>query len=201
MLIMLKISNQKVEKLKKKFNSAKPYSHLVLENFLDEKDAKVLAQALRKEDFKEKDSDLFHLWQTDDLSTTKNKDLKEMHSLVTSKEFADFMKKITGINVRPGVLDFAGSLYKDTNYLLCHDDRVEDRKIAYIYYLSEDFKEKEGGALVLFDDKKGKPGKIIKRYSPKWNSLALFAVSTKSWHAVEEVIGKKDRYAIGGWLR
>lgn len=198
---MINLNLKDIELLRKKFTEAKPYPHLVIENFLSEKDAERLAKAIRKEDFKEKDSDLFHLWQTSDLLETKDRDLKEMHSFVVSKEFSDFMKKITGLNVKPGVLDFAGSLYKDTNYLLCHDDRVEDRKIAYIYYLSEDFKEKEGGALALFDDNKGKPGKIVKKYSPKWNSLALFAVSTKSWHSVEEVIGKKDRYAIGGWLR
>ncbi|HVY01236.1 MAG TPA: 2OG-Fe(II) oxygenase family protein [Candidatus Nanoarchaeia archaeon] len=198
---MFDISKHDTKKLNKKFTEARPYPHLVIENFLDEKDAQRLAKAIRKEEFKEKDSDLFHLWQTSDLAQTKNKDLKEMHSFVVSKEFADFMKDVSGLNVKPGVLDFAGSLYKDTNYLLCHDDKVEDRKIAYILYLSDDFKEKEGGALVIFDDDNGKPGKPVKKYSPKWNSLAMFAVSNKSWHSVDEVIGKKDRYAIGGWLK
>lgn len=198
---MFSINEQNIAKLKKDFSEAKPYPHVLIENFLPEKDAKALARALRNEPFKEKDSDLFHLWQTVDLENAKQPLLKQMHEFVSSKDFATFMKEVTGLNVKAGVLDFAGSLYKDTNYLLCHDDKVEDRKIAYIYYLSEDFNESEGGALSLFTDDNGKPGKVVKRFYPKWNSLVAFEVSSKSWHAVEEVIGKKDRYALGGWLR
>lgn len=198
---MISIPSHNLDSLRKKFLSAKPYPHVLIENFLSEKDAKALAAALKKEPFKEKDSDLFHLWQTADLEQAEQPLLKEMHSFVSSQDFATFMEGLTGMKLKAGVLDFAGSLYKDTNYLLCHDDRVEDRKLAYIYYLSDDFKENEGGALALFEDDDGKPGKVAKRFSPKWNSLMVFAVSTKSWHSVEEVIGKKDRYALGGWLR
>lgn len=34
--------------------------------------------------------------------------------------------------------------------LLCHDDELEGRRIAYIYYLVDDWTEADGGALDLF---------------------------------------------------
>jgi prolyl 3-hydroxylase /prolyl 3,4-dihydroxylase len=198
---MFNMQKQDLRKLNEKFKKSKPFPHVLIENFLSESDAKKLQIALKKEPFTEKDSDLFHLSQTNDLETAQRPELKDFYEFVKSQEFADFMRKLTGILVEPSALDVAGSLYKNTNYLLCHDDKVEDRKVAYIYYLSEDFDEKDGGALALLEDVKGKPGKVAKRYYPQWNNLMVFAVSNKSWHAVEEVIGKKDRYAIGGWLR
>lgn len=184
----------------KQFESNRPFPHLLIENFLSEEKAEKLLKALKKEEFEEKDSDLFQFRQTQDLHYSENKEIKEFVNMLESKEFSDKIKNITGINVKKGAFDLAGSLYIDTDYLLCHDDELEGRKIAYIYYLSEDFSEKDGGALALLEDNDGKPGKTSKRYYPKWNSLMIFEVSKKSWHEVEEVIGKKRRYAIGGWL-
>ena len=96
-------------------------------------------------------------------------------------------------------LDLFGSLYEDTDHLLCHDDLLEDRKIAYLFYLS-DLEEGDGGALQLYGDNDGNSSKVEKSYSPKFKGFAMFAVSGKSWHSVEEVVGDKKRYAIGGWM-
>jgi Rps23 Pro-64 3,4-dihydroxylase Tpa1-like proline 4-hydroxylase len=182
------------------FVGNKPFPHLLIENFLDKQKAEKLLLALKKEKFEEKDSDLFQFRQTKDLHFSKDKEIREFVNMLESKEFSNRIKSITGINVKEGAFDLSGSLYIDTDYLLCHDDELEGRKIAYIYYLCEDFSEKDGGALALLEDENGKPGKVSRRYFPKWNSLMIFEVSKKSWHEVEEVIGKKKRYAIGGWL-
>ena len=40
-----------------------------------------------------------------------------------------------------------------TDFLLCHDDKVEDRQIAFIYYLvPEDWTQDDGGRLDLFNN-------------------------------------------------
>lgn len=36
------------------------------------------------------------------------------------------------------------------DYLLCHDDELDSRRIAFIWYLSDDWKEDYGGTLDLF---------------------------------------------------
>lgn len=183
-----------------KFGKAKPFPHIVIRNFLNEAVAERLLGELKQEKFTFKDSDLFQLNQTDDLKFTKSRLLKEFYDYARSKEFAKIMSQITGLKLSPGALDLAGSLYKSGNYLLCHDDRVEDRKLAYIIYLSKGFEEKDGARFVLFDNKKGKPNTEVKKYIPEWNSLLIFEVSDISFHSVEENFSDKDRYAIGGWL-
>ena len=94
----------------------------------------------------------------------------------------------------------AGTLYESGDFLLCHDDKLEGRKIAYVFYLTENFKEKDGGSFVLFNSANGKPGEVAQKHLPLFNHLLLFSVSRKSFHEVEENLSDKKRYAIGGWL-
>ncbi|HLC32150.1 MAG TPA: 2OG-Fe(II) oxygenase family protein [Candidatus Nanoarchaeia archaeon] len=185
-------------KLRKAFGSSKPFPHVLITDLLVGGRARELAVALQKLEFEEKESDLFHLWQTIDFSSLRKGVLKDFYDFMRGKAFLDFMGKITGMQFS-GEIDMAGSLYRDTNFLLCHDDQLEGRKLAFIYYVSEDFSLADGGSLDLFGDKQGHPGGLIKRYPPLFNSLLIFKVSPKSWHAVSEVIGR-ERYAIGGWL-
>ena len=45
-----------------------------------------------------------------------------------------------------------GAKYCTTDYLLCHDDELEGRRVAFIMYLvPEDWEENDGGLLELFD--------------------------------------------------
>ena len=44
-----------------------------------------------------------------------------------------------------------GSKYEYTDTLLCHDDELEGRRIAFILYLVPHWKKEDGGGLDLFD--------------------------------------------------
>ena len=168
---------KKKDKLKKQFNSAKPFPHIVLSDFFV--DLKKVKKELLKEKFTEYNSDLFQFLQTTDVRNTKNRTLNAFHSYFGSQEFITFIAKITGRKLNR--IDMSGFIYRDTDYLLPHDDRLEGRKIAYIINFS-DFTEKDGGGLQLF---KGK--KIVKSILPKFNSFILFEVSNTSLHQVEEI--------------
>lgn len=183
------------------FKRNTPFPHIVLPNFLLESRAEDLLRALKKEAFTHKESDLFSFNQTADFSSTQSSPLKLFYSLAASPAFAQTMNSLTGLSVLPGAVDLAGSLYEGGDYLLCHDDQVEDRKIAYILYLSHDFSERDGARFVLFNNARGKPTTEARSYLPVWNSLMIFAVNSLSFHAVEENCSSKKRYAIGGWLR
>jgi|SRR3989338_1055488 len=187
-----------IEDFRKRFIRGKPFRHIVISDFLENNDAKKVAEALKKEKFEEKDSDLFQFRQTGNLKFSRSAKIREFYEFMAS-DGRRFVSEISGIKLNGGV-DIAGSLYIDTDYLLCHDDRLQGRKIAYVFYLCKDFIEADGGALAFLEDLNGKPGKVRGRHFPKWNSLMLFEVSKKSWHEVEEVIGKKKRYALGGWI-
>lgn len=193
----MKINNW--NKFENSFAKAEPFPYLEIKNFLSDEKAKNILKALLKEKFYEKESDLFKFLQTDDLNFAKNKCLLEFRNFLCSKEFIDYMGKITNIKLKYGVVDISGSIYRNTDYLLCHDDRLEGRKIAYLFYLS-DFTLKEGGSLNLFSSKKGLPDKVIKKIFPKFNTFVFFEVSDLSFHEVEEVLTDKQRIAIGGWF-
>ena len=178
------------------FLSAKPFPHLQLKNILKREKFEKLRTALFQQEFTLKESDLFSLAQTGDFAGTNNKILKEFREFLL-KDFRIFMEEITGEKFSKKSMDLAGSLYNNTHHLLCHDDQLENRTIAFIYYCST-LTKKEGGALRLFDNKNSTPSKIVKDLRPYENSLAFFKVSTISFHDVEEVRNTR-RYAIGGW--
>jgi Rps23 Pro-64 3,4-dihydroxylase Tpa1-like proline 4-hydroxylase len=56
---------------------------------------------------------------------------------------------MTGIELNEKLALFYAE-YKTTDHLLCHDDELEGRRIAFILYLSPQWSEEDGGTLDLF---------------------------------------------------
>ncbi|MGK0208890.1 MAG: Rps23 Pro-64 3,4-dihydroxylase Tpa1-like proline 4-hydroxylase [Patescibacteria group bacterium] len=186
--------------VKKSYKKSEPFNHVVIEDFLTDELAKKLLAVIMKEKFIPKESDLFSMSQTDDLHFSSDEFVKKFNTDFLDWNFFAFISEITGIEFK-GTLSMAASKYSYTDRLLCHDDRLEGRKIAYILYLSEEFSTKDGGGFLMYDTReKGEAGSIAKKILPKFNSLLFFEVTEKSFHAVEENFSQKDRFAIGGWL-
>ena len=62
---------------------------------------------------------------------------------------------MTSIDLKSDKIDMTSSKYKQTDYLLCHDDDIhgdkEGRRIAFVYYLvPSDWSSVDGGQLDLF---------------------------------------------------
>lgn len=188
-----------VMQLKESFLHASPFSHIVLDDFFDEDKLFEVLNELCKEEFAPKESDLFSLKQTQDLVSSESELLQKFRSFLLSKEFTSYVYSITGIKVKEGVIDLAGSLYEDTDRLLCHDDKLDSRKIAFLIYLSE-LEEEDGGSLDLYSSENGMPKDIVKRIVPKGGRVALFEVSDVSFHQVSEVVSDSQRIALGGWF-
>lgn len=186
-------------KLRAEFVRGKPFSHVVIKDFLIFRKALELLNEIKKEKFIEKESDLFQFKQTDDLFFSKNKIVKEFNESCLSWGFFELIRKIAGSKFK-GTLDMAATLYESTDFLLCHDDELEGRKIAYVLYLSDDFHEADGSSFILYNSSGKSPTTVAKKIPPVFNSLLLFEVSEKSFHEVEENLSNKQRYAIGGWL-
>lgn len=191
------IIEEKIGELSEQFSQGELYKHLFIENFLDSRVAMRILAALKKEKFERKESDLFSFSQTGNLKYAKNRDLKIFYEFMSSEGLGKWIERISGIKLKIGKIDMFGSLYESCDYLLCHDDLIGERRIAFIYYLS-DFADVEGGALIMYDCVDGDVGEEVKRISPAFNSILMFEVSEKSFHSVEEVI-KGERWAIGGW--
>ena len=92
--------------------------------------------------------------------------------------------------------------FRYTDHLLCHDDELEGRRIAFIMYFVKDWTEADGGTLDLFRlNENGQPTEVMKQIVPETNALAFFEVTEKSYHQVAEILTKdKSRLSIGGWF-
>ncbi|XP_077862401.1 prolyl 3-hydroxylase OGFOD1-like [Saccoglossus kowalevskii] len=92
--------------------------------------------------------------------------------------------------------------YEYTDVLLCHDDELEGRRIAFILYLVPHWDIKDGGNLDLFEtDEHGQPSEIVKSLVPSWNTLSFFEVTPVSFHQVSEVLTQdKTRLSVSGWF-
>ncbi len=184
----------------KQFQKNKPFPHLLIKNFLHQKQVSFLLHAVQKQKFEKKESDLFSFSQTKDLSKSTAFVLSSLHTMFTSSYFFKWLQEISGIPKLKTRVDLHGTCFSQTDHLLPHDDVLDDRKLAYILYLST-LSKKDGGALEFFSvTADNQPVKIVASYPPIENSFMIFFVNRKSFHQVTEVVADKKRFALGGWF-
>jgi Rps23 Pro-64 3,4-dihydroxylase Tpa1-like proline 4-hydroxylase len=153
----------KGEELRDKYNSAKPFPHIAIDNFLP---PKILENCLAKFPQKlDKDGMTFDR-QQERLKSSYNPDFMEpatrsfFYSL-NSKPFIKFLEQLTGINGLIPDPYFLGAGFheiKNGGHLSMHADFNHhkpmdlERRINVLIYLNKDWKEDYGGQLELWDD-------------------------------------------------
>lgn len=192
------------------FKVQEPFFCLTLADFLcaqksSSKDCtKEFLSQLRSElanlPFDEKDNDLYCFLQSDDLKNTKQTCINAIRSFFYTT-VREWMSKVTGIELRPDYVALTASEYHCGQYLLCHDDELEERRVAFVLYLTPGWKTQHGGTLDLFSsDEHNEPREIVHSITPFFNSLSMFEVSQKSFHQVSEVLRDAEpRLSINGW--
>lgn len=121
----------------------------------------------------------------------------QFRSAWSDAAFAGFFQGATGMRLSPSPLDNAHS-YKQGDFLLIHDDELDNRQIAVVLYLSHGWRPEYGGALEIID----RDGTVT-RVEPQFNSLLLFDVRAESKHRIlliESPAGERARLTMGGWL-
>ena len=198
------ISKTHIEKLaiyKNKFSCSKPFNNLSIPNFLDEKLARKIKEVLKKEDYYIEENDLYKFGRTIDFKHINNSTLKELRNNFLSEEFISYIENLTNTKLKRNKIDLHSIKLLNTHYLLCHDDDVLGRKIAFILNLSENWNTKDGGNLELFQCKNNKPFKVHTSITPKLNQFNIFIVEpNKSFHQISEVLSNKQRISISGWF-
>jgi SM-20-related protein len=89
------------------------------------------------------------------------------------------------------------ALYENGDFYETHYDAFKNsvnRIVTVVYYLNEEWDEKSGGELVMYDD----DNNFIKKVIPHANTLVVF-LSDKFPHEVLPT--KRKRYSIAGWFR
>ncbi|KAL0485386.1 prolyl 3-hydroxylase [Acrasis kona] len=187
-----------------------PFPHITLNNFFQEEFLEQLKTELLQTQYWEKNNDLYQFLQTKDLQDSVRPNIVKLKTLLYGQHFRSFIEKVTGLEqrnlrLRSDKIDMSGACYRDTNYLLCHDDELEGRRIAYIIYMvPRDWSKEDGGSLDLFNvDDNLQPENITTSLQPVWNSITFFEVSPTSYHQVSQVLRDEelceDRISLSGW--
>jgi len=200
------------EELKKHWNSkdnfensmfeiiSKPFKVCKISNFLKKDFLENLKKEVINCTFLFQYCDLYKFEKTKDFVNMSGNYIPTLYKSFQST-LTPWMEHNTNIKLDKQI-SMSCSSYRDTDYLLCHDDNMGDRRIAYILYLSENWTEQDGGTLDLFDTNHGAPDKIVKSLIPEYNSLVFFEVDkNNSYHQVSEVTtDDKCRLSISGWF-
>uniref|UniRef100_A0ACB8E9T6 Prolyl 3-hydroxylase ogfod1 n=2 Tax=Sphaerodactylus townsendi TaxID=933632 RepID=A0ACB8E9T6_9SAUR len=178
-----------------------PFCHCVIPNFIqNESFLEGLQKELLSLDFHEKCNDLYKFKQSDDLQKREEPHVAALRKVLFD-EFRVWLSDVAQVKLEP-TIDLSCAKYEYTDVLLCHDDELEGRRIAFILYLVPPWDRSDGGTLDLFStDDHFQPQQIIKSLVPSWNSLVFFEVSPVSFHQVAEVLSKdKCRLSVSGWF-
>lgn len=178
-----------------------PFNVCVLQNLLaDDYSISGLRDELLGIPFNAKNNDLYKFSQSDDLRNFDSPYICGFRKCLETT-LVPWLREVTGIPL-DGTISLTCSKYVYTDVLLCHDDELEGRRIAFILYLTPGWTPDDGGTLDLFDvDSNGQPRDIVRSLVPRWNSFAFFEVSPVSFHQVAEVLSEdKLRLSVGGWF-
>ena len=202
---MINLNN--LEQLKEQFLSARPFNHIVVDNFF-------------QEDVANKIADEFPAWDSDDWSAFYNSpiEVKKLCSdwnrfktftykafwYLNSKEFVDKLKFITD---NPNlVMDIGmhgggyhshisgGKLNVHLDYDL-HPKLGLQRKLNIIIYMTKGWDPEWGGSLSLWSGDDKHPITCEKKVYPLFNRAVLFDTTQNSWHGLPEPITCPDGLA------
>ncbi|XP_029344824.1 uncharacterized protein LOC100575121 isoform X1 [Acyrthosiphon pisum] len=190
--------NDAVTKLNTPFDVFK----LDCRNMISNAEAFKLREALLTMTFKKKSCDLYSFSQSSDfIRSTRLKKPKEVEQFLSllkiiKNKIATYLKK--NFN---NMISVSCSKYDRGDYLLCHDDRVDDRSVAFIYYLNYDWLPEWGGTLDVYSvDDTYSATDIVGNINPDFNSMIFFPVEKYSYHQVAENISTFPRISINGWF-
>ncbi|VVC45023.1 Hypothetical protein CINCED_3A023091 [Cinara cedri] len=161
-----------------------------------------LREVLLTMPFKKRTCDLYSFSQSSDFYriSNKNKPIEVQQLLEVLVQIKQKISTYLGQKFNNSI-SVSCSKYDIGDYLLCHDDRVDDRRVAFIYYLNYDWLSEWGGSLDIYSvDKHYNANSILQNIVPEFNAFLFFPVGNFTYHQVSENISKFPRITINGWF-
>ena len=174
-----------------------PYPHVIVKDFLDESTLDLVIDALAGLEYDFKESDLFSYWASIELTDIDHPAINILRDDLGDEVWRKKVAKAF-ISISLSSIDMAAYVYGLGDFLLPHDDQVEERIIAYSLHLTPEITEEMGGSLQIFDVDNNN-SKLIDSIIPEYNSLIMFEVSKHSWHQVGEILQDIQRLTVTGW--
>jgi hypothetical protein len=187
------------DQLARAWRAARPFPHLVFDDFAPEATLPALLATLEDEPVERYEGDIFVFdASAPEPATPELRTLRESFA----NTLAPPLSRITGRRLRR--TDMRAYAYRSGHYLLPHSDHQQDllRAVAYAYYLpSPD--PPSGGELELFACR-SEGDELVSTDSarliePRANRLVVFEVSALSLHQVREVLDGL-RISLAGWF-
>jgi Rps23 Pro-64 3,4-dihydroxylase Tpa1-like proline 4-hydroxylase len=192
-MINYTLLESQIDLLAKRFREARPFPHLVIDNFLD---PSVAAEAYKVFPKTEEMDTL------NDYRQRKAQDpaINKFHPLfqdiifehIQSDRLLNWLERVTGINnLKSDELLYASGLAQgaDGSFLNVHLDNSSHpvnpwfRRLNLIVYLNANWSEEKGGQLEFWRDDMRESTAIL----PVLNRMALFATDKRSWHGYRRV--------------
>jgi len=198
------------EKLAAQFQAAKPYPHIVIDDFLPTEAAERILEV-----FPDPSHSCWLDWTKRDtkhqpykLGLGSAERLDDVHpyihtvlSAINSHSFVMFLERLTGIN---GILPdphFAGgmlhqilpkgtlSVHADFNY---YPHIKLYRRVNTLLYLNKNWKPEYGGYLEIWSEKNGLGDKCEHKIEPKFNRCVIFRTDHNSFHGHPDALACPD---------
>ena len=194
------------DKLKKKYKKAKPFYHIVIDNFVPDY---LLYEVINE--FPKPDDDIF-TWKSDDKNSIKLmcqdseligklKYTRNLFNYLNDDRFLKQLEEITGIDELVADKELSGGGLHSTRrggFLKVHSDfNVADnlpnlnRRLNLILFLNPIWQKKWGGYLDLYNEDLSE---VIKSVKPIYNRAVIFATQPESdefgpsWHGFPKPI-------------
>jgi len=192
--------NNNIGSAKQSWINAKPFNHIVIDNFLPEDVANLVA-----EQFPAADSDFWYEYsnalEVKKACSNWNDFPSEIYKVfinLFSESVVDYLsiltdKKLIGdIGLNGGGLHChkpGGKLNTHLDYNL-HPKLNMQRKLNIIIYVAKDWKNEYGGDLGLWehDPETNQPGKLVTSIPCVFNRAVIFDTTMNSWHGLPDPV-------------
>ncbi len=176
--------------------------YIIIENALEKQlYSKLLNSAKEEQNFKSAgisgggDFHLDNQKRRDKIHWLNDEDDAQKEFLIFAKQLREYLNRSLYLGLRYYESHFA--IYDKGDFYETHLDAFKNSKnrvITTVYYLNDEWCDKDAGELIIYNEK----GKQIAKAIPKGNTLVVF-MSEKFPHEVLRV--NKKRYSIAGWFR
>lgn len=181
------------ELLREQFRNARPFPHLVIDNFLDASVADRAHKFFPKIEDMDTLNDYRQRKAQDPAIDKFNPLFREIiFEHLHSARLLKWLESVTGINnLKADPQLYAAGLAQGANgsFLNVHLDNSSHpvspwfRRLNIIVYLNARWSEEKGGQLEFWDEEMKTPTAIL----PSFNRMALFATDKRSWHGYRYV--------------
>jgi hypothetical protein len=185
------------------YREAKPYPHLVIDNFFDEATLEQISREIvgEKVNFNKVFTDAFQRNKTISTGDAVPPLINVIASKFAASGMLRYLEKVTGLTrLIPdphynsdygyyhivGAGGVLGSHVDHSRHNTLHVPHV----LNLVVYLSKDWDEKDGGSLCLYDET---GTHVVKRVACRYNRAIIFACTPTAYHGVDPVVESSSR--------